>query len=584
MTTTDRILSHLLGKVAAKKGYTDQKEVGDLLCSHWGEVPGVRERFYVELRDLLLQEPPDLVAIRESTQGEGSYILGGHPANRARLDEFFQHEEADQLIRDLIGDRANPPNAEQIDTFVKGSVRIAFHGPGGTPRDRSGAALFASVLLTSIYPDQFVDFRQDRWRALANNFGLDPPPTGASYGKLLIWAGHIARQFAMTPTFQRCFDTEHANWVVAGLAFMFAKDESDLNLVGLIRQTRVELEQISKGGYWGMETTPDVVWDILRNHNPQVILQGPPGSGKTYLAEKVVELVAESELVEPYRLGAFDEEAGSQDNPLLWDVVQFHPSYGYEDFVRGLMTEATDQGIVFQVQDRILAEAAKAAADHPETPVILILDEINRADLARVLGELIYALERERRGLPVSSQYAIGDPPDRTIRLPANLYLIGTMNTADRSIALVDYAIRRRFSFLSILPSVDVVEAFYQSSVQHEGDGEVADVLGPRVVALYQAVYALFDNLSDADDIRIGHSYFLVKGSRERKDLPLVDWADAIAFRFAYEVLPMLSEYRKERRLLDSTNEIEVEGQAFSLLLSEQNEVWAGVGDWLAKG
>lgn len=332
-----------------------------------------------------------------------------------------------------------------------------------------------------------------------------------------------------------------------------------------------------------MEITPNVVWDILRNHNPQVILQGPPGSGKTYLAEKVVELVADSELVEPYRLGALEEEAESQNVPLLWDIVQFHPSYGYEDFVRGLMTEATDQGIVFQVQDRILTEAAKAAELHSDIPVILILDEINRADLARVLGELIYALERERRGVPVSSQYAVGDPPDRTLRLPPNLYLIGTMNTADRSIALVDYAIRRRFSFLSILPRVEVVEAFYEAPIQHEGEKEIADRLAPRVTTLYRAVYTLFDDISDADDIRIGHSYFLVKGIRDYEPLSLVDWADAIAFRFAFEVLPMLSEYRKERRLPDGAEEIEVGGQAFSLLLSRQNETWAAMRDWLAQ-
>jgi hypothetical protein len=583
MATTDRILRHLLGKIAAKKGFTDLAKAGDLLRSHWGEVTEIRRQFYIELRDLLPQGPLDLRAIRESAQSQGSFILGGHSATRARLDGFFRHEKASQLIRELIGDRTNPPNTDQIDSFVKECVRIAFHGPGGKPRDWSSAALFASVLLTAVYPDQFVDFRQDRWFTLAKNFELDPPPKGASYGKLLIWAGRIARQFATTPTFQRCFDTEHANWVVAGLAFMFAKDETDLNLVGLIRQTRAELEQISEGGYWGMEITPDVVWGILRNHNPQVILQGPPGSGKTYLAEKVVELVADSEIVEPYRLGAIEEEAKSQNIPLFWDIVQFHPSYGYEDFVRGLMTEATDQGIVFQVQDHTLAEAAKAAEIHPDIPVILILDEINRADLARVLGELIYALERERRGVPISSQYAVGDPPDRTLRLPANLYLIGTMNTADRSIALVDYAIRRRFSFLSILPRIEVVEAFFESPIQHEGDSEVADILGPRVVDLYQAAYVLFDNLSDADDVRIGHSYFLVKGNRGGENLSLVDWADAIAFRFAFEVLPMLSEYRKERRLLDGTEEIEVDGRKFSLLLNRQNETWAAVRDWLAR-
>ncbi len=210
------------------------------------------------------------------------------------------------------------------------------------------------------------------------------------------------------------------------------------------------------------------------------------------------------------------------------------------------------------------------------------MDEINRADLSRVLGELIYALERDRRGAPVSSQYAAGNPPDRTLRLPRNLYLIGTMNTADRSIALVDYAIRRRFSFFSILPRIEAVETFYKAGGLHDGDEASATQIGPRVVELYRAIYELFDGLGDsADDIRIGHSYFLVKGSRNGEHLSLADWADAIAFRFAFEVLPMLAEYRKEQRIPDGQNEIEVAGQRFSLKLSAQSLTRSNVKQWL---
>lgn len=580
MATTDRIFRRLVDKIAIREGITDLDEIGELLRRHWGEVTGIRRHFFLQVRDLLLQEPLDVKELDKVLRGDGAYILGGHSSTRARLMAFFDHERAHQLIQDLTGGGQKPPNADQIDLFVKEGVKIGFYGKGGKPRDWSGAALLASVLLTSLYPDQFVDFRRDRWKALAKNFELELLPEKANYGELLLWGGRIAREFAATPTFQSIFDTDYPTWVASGLAYMFAKDTTDLNLVGLVRQARAELDQISEGGYWGMEITPDVVWDILRHHNPQVILQGPPGSGKTYLAEKIVELVADSELIEPYRLGACEDEANV---PLLWDVVQFHPSYGYEDFVRGMMTEATDQGIIFRVQDRILAQAANAAERNPDIPVILILDEINRADLARVLGELIYALERERRGSPVSSQYAVGDPPDRTLMLPPNLYLIGTMNTADRSIALVDYAIRRRFSFLSILPSIEIVETFYESPLRHEGKQEIADRLAPRVSLLYRAVYALFNDMADADDIRIGHSYFLVKGIRDDTPLSLVDWADAIAFRFAFEILPMLSEYRKERRLLNGMDEIEVGGQTFSLLLNRQNETWAVVRDWLVQ-
>lgn len=331
-----------------------------------------------------------------------------------------------------------------------------------------------------------------------------------------------------------------------------------------------------------MAITPEEIWDVLQNHNPQVILQGPPGSGKTYLAERVIEHLAGSQDLESCRLTALRDGHAQSDSPVFWEIIQFHPSYSYEDFVRGLVTLPTEKGIVFQAQDRILAEAAKVAIDHPQTPVILVLDEINRADLSRVLGELIYALERDRRGAPVSSQYAAGNPPDRTLRLPRNLYLIGTMNTADRSIALVDYAIRRRFSFFSILPRIEAVETFYKAGGLHDGDEASATQIGPRVVELYRAIYELFDGLGDsADDIRIGHSYFLVKGSRNGEHLSLADWADAIAFRFAFEVLPMLAEYRKEQRIPDGQNEIEVAGQRFSLKLSAQSLTRSNVKQWL---
>jgi hypothetical protein len=579
MGTTDRTLRRLLGKIAEKEGLADLDAAANLLRSHWDEVIGIRREFFTTLKPLLLQDPLDVETLRKSVQGND--LFGGHSSTRMRVTAFFEHEQAASLIRDLVGDGKNPPGAERIDAFVREAVKIAFHSKGGTRRYRSGAALLASVLLTAVYPDQFVDFRKNRWDAMARDFELEPAPE-AGYGELLPWAGRIAREFAATPTFQRVFDTPHPNWVVAGLAFMFAKDDQDLNLVGLIRQVRAELEQISEGGYWGMEITPEVIWDILRHHNPQVILQGPPGSGKTYLAEQVIAWVADSEIVEPYRLGVGTPEEEA-DAPLLWDVVQFHPSYGYEDFVRGLVTEETEQGIVFKARNRILAQSAEAAERHPDIPVLLILDEINRADLARVLGELIYALERERRGEPISSQYAVEG--DRTLRLPRNLYLIGTMNTADRSIALVDYAIRRRFSFLSILPRVEVVEAFYEAPTRHEGNQAVAERLADKVTALYRKVYALFDKVTDADDIRIGHSYFLVKGTRpgDEDPLSLFDWADAIAFRFAFEVLPMLAEYRKERRLLDNVTTIEIADQTFSLLLREQNETWVAVRAWLAQ-
>jgi 5-methylcytosine-specific restriction protein B len=156
------------------------------------------------------------------------------------------------------------------------------------------------------------------------------------------------------------------------------------------------------------------------------------------------------------------------------------------------------------------------------------------------------------------------------------------MNTADRSIALVDYAIRRRFSFFSVLPKVQIVEEFYSKPEAHCGDKVIAKRLKPKVSELYRAIFDMFDGTRDADDIRIGHSYLLVQGTRNGEPLSEKEWAASIAFRFAFEVVPMLSEYQKERRLRDGVEEIAVDGQSFSLSLANQNQTRSALEKWLA--
>ena len=166
----------------------------------------------------------------------------------------------------------------------------------------------------------------------------------------------------------------------------------------------------------------------LLEEKRQVIFQGPPGTGKTYVARKLAECLA-----------------GSSD---CVTIVQFHPSYAYEDFVQGLRPILSDGGQpAFSLKDGSLLKAANKARgdDHKH---FLIIDEINRGNLAKVFGELYFLLEY--RDEKIKLQYQEDD--DEPFALPANLYIIGTMNTADRSIALVDLALRRRFYFVSFYP------------------------------------------------------------------------------------------------------------------------------------
>ena len=165
--------------------------------------------------------------------------------------------------------------------------------------------------------------------------------------------------------------------------------------------------------------------ETLLKEKKQVIFQGPPGTGKTYVAQKLAQCLAEDEK--------------------RCQIVQFHPSYSYEDFVRGYRPTLLDNGQPgFTLKDGPFMQMAKRAAKHPHGKYFLVIDEINRGNLAKVFGELYFLLEY--RDEPMSLMYQEEGEPRFT--MPDNLHIIGTMNTADRSIALVDLALRRRFAFV----------------------------------------------------------------------------------------------------------------------------------------
>ncbi|MBI1184179.1 AAA domain-containing protein [bacterium] len=226
-----------------------------------------------------------------------------------------------------------------------------------------------------------------------------------------------------------------------------------------------------------------------------------------------------------------------------YEVVQFHPSYSYEDFVRGIEITSTDHGLEYNSVNKILVQMAIDASEDPDHDYLLIIDEINRANLPSVLGELIYALEY--RDEPVKGMYEVKinsiAETSREITLPSNLYIIGTMNTADRSVGHIDYAIRRRFAFVDCPPQVEIIQ--YQKGFDAS--------LG---VALFYQVADLFNegNLNSdfkKEDVQIGHSYFMIpddqnlKGKSEREILEM---------RLEYEIKPILREYVKDGVLNES--------------------------------
>ncbi len=241
--------------------------------------------------------------------------------------------------------------------------------------------------------------------------------------------------------------------------------------------------------------------DALLADKKQVIFQGPPGTGKTYVAQKLARHLA-----------------GSPDRVTL---VQFHPSYAYEDFVQGFRPTLRNGQAGFELTDGPLLRAAERARGEPETRHFLIIDEINRGNLAKVFGELYYLLEY--RDEKITLQYQVEE--DKKFSLPGNLYIIGTMNTADRSIALVDLALRRRFYFVEFHPDSEPVKGVLRRWLEsnHPGMGWVADVVEEA------------NRLLESDrHAAIGPSYFM----RDRLD-------DSIVNRiWKHSVLPYIEERR----------------------------------------
>jgi 5-methylcytosine-specific restriction protein B len=243
-----------------------------------------------------------------------------------------------------------------------------------------------------------------------------------------------------------------------------------------------------------LATIVDLLWE-----RKQIILYGPPGTGKTWLAQKLARHVT-SEMDGAVRL------------------VQFHPSYTYEDFFEGFRPLPGSGGsLSFELRPGPFRDFAETAEDDTSTPYILVIDEINRANLAKVFGELYFLLEYRNESIRL--QYS----PDKPFRLPPNLFIIGTMNTADRSIAKVDSAMRRRFAFVELHPRTPPVQGLLSRWLARKGlpdwPAKVLDELNTRI--------------EDAD-AAIGPSYLM--------DPRIYQRDDGVERVWQYWIMPLLGD------------------------------------------
>ncbi|MBI4640601.1 MAG: AAA family ATPase [Candidatus Tectomicrobia bacterium] len=266
-------------------------------------------------------------------------------------------------------------------------------------------------------------------------------------------------------------------------------------------------ERYGQGGYTLEMLTREVFYpesfirevEALLLEKRQVIFYGPPGTGKTFFAEKFARYFTD-----------IPQSPGQGSTR----VIQFHPSYGYEEFIEGIRPIPSDGGLKYEIVPGVFKKFCDEARGKWGR-YVLIIDEINRGNIPKIFGELMYLLEYRRAAIEL--QYS-----GRSFAVPENIFLIGTMNTADRSLALVDHALRRRFHFIQFLPQIDLLKKWLEAHQIDPSEGERLGKLNRRL-----------QDEGIEEGFLIGHSHFM------RDDLKRGGLRKVIL----YTIKPMLEEY-----------------------------------------
>lgn len=266
---------------------------------------------------------------------------------------------------------------------------------------------------------------------------------------------------------------------------------------------------IAEGGFLPRNVLANLISRLEVKKN--LILQGAPGTGKTWLAKRLGKALIGRRTPKPEQLR----------------TVQFHPSLSYEDFVRGY--RPSSNGLT--ITDGVFLQAVEASRAQPDIAHVLIIEEINRGNPAQVFGEMLTLLENTKRSRADAIELAYRKQPGERVHVPDNLYIIGTMNVADRSLALVDLALRRRFAFVSLEPMLN--DAWAAWCADRGLDGETLELLHARMLELNKEIS---EDRSLGPQFRIGHSYVTPS---EKLDDPKAWFRDIVET----EIGPLLDEY-----------------------------------------
>ena len=263
--------------------------------------------------------------------------------------------------------------------------------------------------------------------------------------------------------------------------------------------------------FMSVESFDQMLGQLKRKKN--VILQGPPGVGKTFVCQTLAHAL-------------MDEKDESRIQ-----MVQFHQSYGYEEFIQGLRPTS---GGSYELREGVFYEFCQKAKSDPR-PHVFIIDEINRGNLSKILGELMMLIERDKRDRKYAMPLAYSDSEDDPFYVPENVYIVGLMNTADRSLALVDYALRRRFAFVTLKPEFGSPK--FKKFLTDRGMEE--DLVGKLVGSMIQLNNRIAEDTLDlGEGFCIGHSYFCSEDNGLGNE-----WIKEV---LEYEIQPLLQEYWME--------------------------------------
>ena len=358
----------------------------------------------------------------------------------------------------------------------------------------------ASVLLMGLDVEQYPPFRVTPFGKAYRQTGYGDPERGTSEAEIYEHALEFLDRFIEEAserdlTLRHRLDAQSLVWAIQDEEPVapVAPAEDDHAKTG----TDISLEKLAEELMWEPDRLRMVIHGL--EDKGQVIFQGPPGTGKTFVARRIAQW---------YR-----EQGGD------YRIVQFHPSYTYEDFVEGFrpfLTEAGQAG--YQLARGPLRRMAEQAQDNPDARFILVIDEINRGNLSKILGELYFLLEY--RDEEIDLQYS----PEQ-FRLPKNLWLIGTMNTTDRSIALVDAALRRRFYFFGFYPDEPPIQGLLRRWLEKDNNPD----------ALWVA------DLVDAANRKLGDRHLGIGPSHFMKNDPPLD-ESRVRFIWEQAVIPYIEE------------------------------------------